>query len=352
MHRQTSSSVPWRRRASTAVAVGAALALLAGCAGSDDAGAGDTAEETTRLSVALGWISNVEYGGFWLADSNGYYAERGLEIDWIPGGPEAPTVEATLAAGTADIGVSASMRSVVEAMADNDFTLIGSVFQENPGCILWLADDPIENADDLSGRRILAQDESTVTALFEVNGLEHDYEFIPTSFDPGPLVAGDGDAYTAYYVNQPVTMQTAYGLTEGEDFGCTLYSELGLPLYASSIFAPVAAIEADPGVYTAFLEATRLGWEDFLADPDAAAALAVEEYGADLGLDIEQQSIQAQRQVDLIQNALTDEHGLLYMDLALIGGAMTEALESSGTSFVPPAEEMVDLSLLDEINGR
>lgn len=346
-HRTTS---PVRRGLTSVFAIGSLAALLTAC-GPDGGNGSEGDGETTTFSVALEWISNVEYGGFWLAEANGYYEENGIEIDWIPGGPEAPSVQSALAAGSADIGVSAGMRNVVEAMADNEMVILGSVFQENPGCMLWLDDEPVETADDLTGgRTILAQDESTIEALFSINDLEPDYTFVPTSFDPGPLVEGDGDAYTAYYVNQPVTMELDFGLTEGEDYGCTLYSELGLPEYASNIHVMSDLVDSDREALIAFLDATKRGWEDYLEDPEAAAELAVEDYGADLGLDIEQQNLQAQRQVDMIVNDFTDENGILYMDAEVLDGEIAEALEASGLEAVPPAEEMMDLSLLDDID--
>ncbi|MGY4858434.1 ABC transporter substrate-binding protein [Cryobacterium sp. AP23] len=336
-----------RRRAAPTLASAAILALALSSCSAGGAGDDSADPDATTLTVALGWIPNVEYGGFWLADEKGYFADEGLDIEWVAGGSEAPTVESAVAAGTADIGIAASLRSVMEASNDNDFSIIGSVFQENPGCMLSLAADPIETAEDIVGKKILAQDEATIVSILNVNGLPLDYEFVPTSFDPGPLVAGDGVGYTAYYVNQPVTMNTTYGLEEGSDFICTMYSDLGLPLYASTIFAQAAGIDADPDTYEAFLRAAVKGWTDYQDDPESAATLAVDTYGADLGLDIEQQSIQADRQTSLLTSDITDEHGLLYMDADLLGGAMYEALAASGMEDLPAVDDVLDMSLLD-----
>src|ERR671918_2313587 len=76
----------------------------------------DSADSTgaTPLRVALAWIPSVEYGGFWLADSEGYYTDEGLDIEWIPGGPEAPTVEATVAAGGAEVGIESTFGQMMQ----------------------------------------------------------------------------------------------------------------------------------------------------------------------------------------------------------------------------------------------
>jgi len=355
MHRPSASARPRSARArllTASASAAAAALLLAGCSGG-----GAPAEETgdaapaelVPFRVAMSWISNVEYGGFWLAMENGYYEEEGLEVEWLPGGPDAPTAESQVAADAADAGITATMSSAFAAMGDDDLTIIGSVFQDNPGCILWLADDPIETAEDLVGKTILAQSEATVEQLLTLNDIPlEDVTVVPTGFDPAPLVNGDGQAYTAYATNQPITLELSFGLEPGVDFGCTLTGELGAPAYASSIFAKADMLESDRDTYVKFLRASVKGWQDFLADPAAGAELAVNDFGADLGLDLEQQTLSGEAFAELMESPATEEHGLLYMDLQRLQDEMYPALEASGITGMPPADEAVDLSLLDE----
>ena len=343
------------RRWMLAAGVSAAALVLAGCAADatgPDGADGGVSDAPVPFAVAMSWISNVEYGGFWLADANGYYAEEGLEIEWLAGGPEAPTAESQVAAGAADVGITAGMSTAFAAMADDDFTVIGSVFQDNPGCYLWLADNPVRTAEDLIGMTVLAQSAVTVEATLIVNDIPLDQvTILPTGFDPAPLVNGDGDVYTAYITNQPITMELSFGLERGTDFDCTLTGDLGLPMFASSIFAMGDRIEQDRELYLKFLRASIRGWEDFLADPAAGAELAVNEFGADLGLDLEQQILSGEAFAALMESVATDANGLLYMDLERLVNEMYPALEASGVTDLPSVDQAVDLSLLDEINA-
>ncbi|GAA2248749.1 ABC transporter substrate-binding protein [Herbiconiux moechotypicola] len=352
MHR---SPTPHRSRR-RALAAGASLAagalLLAGCStgASSTESTESAAGETVPFKVAMSWISNVEYGGFWLAAANGYYEDEGLEVEWLPGGPDAPTAESQVAADAADAGITAGMSSAFAAMADDELAVIGSVFQDNPGCFLWLADDPIETPEDLIGKRILAQSEATVEQVLTLNDIPLDQvTIIPTGFDPAPLVNGDGDVYTAYSTNQPITLELSFDLEPGNDFGCTLSGDLGAPAYASSIFAKDTALEENRDLYLKFLRASIKGWEDFLADPASGAELAVNDFGADLGLDLEQQTLSGEAFAELMESPTTDEHGLLYMDVDRVETEMYPAMEASGITDLPPVADAVDLSLLDEI---
>jgi ABC-type nitrate/sulfonate/bicarbonate transport system substrate-binding protein len=356
MVRRTSSSRTRRiRTLSAGASVTAAALLLAGCSASSsgaeptDAASGDL----VPFKVAMSWISNVEYGGFWQAAANGYYEDEGLDVEWLPGGPDAPTAESQVAADAADAGITAGMSSAFAAMADDDFSIIGSVFQDNPGCFLWLAGNPIKTADDLVGKTILAQSEATVEQVLTLNDIPLDaVTILPTGFDPAPLVNGDGDVYTAYATNQPITMELTFDLKPDVDFGCTLTGDLGAPSYASSIFAKGEKIDADRDAYLKFLRASVHGWEDFLADPATGAELAVNDFGADLGLDLEQQTLSGEAFAKLMESDATAANGLLYIDLDRLENEMYPALEASGITDLPPVDQAVDLSLLDEINAE
>ena len=91
----------------------------------------------------MGWIKNVEYGGSWLALENGFYAAEGIEPTYLQGGPNAPASPVAIAAGDAQIGVSASMMALLDAINEgNDFVVFGTQYQVSPGAVLSMADKP------------------------------------------------------------------------------------------------------------------------------------------------------------------------------------------------------------------
>ena len=334
--------------------VGAALAgvsalTLAGCAGSTDqaAGAGSGDAELTTIRVSLGWITNVEWAGFWIADQNGYFAEEGLDIEWIGGGPNAPTTMASVAAGDADLGIQPSAQGWLQSFADgNDWTAIGSLFQDSPASLVSLASDPVHTAEDMKGKTVLGQEGGQIDydAIFALAGLEPDYEFIPVGFDPAPLVEEQGVAYTAYSTNQPIMLETTYGMS-ADDFVVTMYSDLGLPLYGNVIYGDSAYIEDNGDLMEGFLRASLRGWEENGEDPSVGAQLAVDVFGADLGLDIEQQTRENELQQPLVVGSYGDP--LFWMDTELMTDLMYPGLEAAGYSDLPAPEDYVDMSYLE-----
>lgn len=368
----------WNRRrllSTGATGLGVLLGgrLLIACGGDDDdAGAATTtggtsgattatmapgtttagsAPATAQVSIGMGWIKNVEYAGSWLALENGYYADQGIEPEYLQGGPNAPASPVAVASGDAQIGVAAGMLALLDAINEgNDFVVFGTQYQVSPGAVLSLASKPVKTPADLVGIKFLGQEgvDVTIDAVLDIAGLPHDYEFIVAGFTPDPLIEGQGDAYSCFLVNQPITLETQ-GLKEGTDFIVTPWSDLGFPSYANLFFADRSYVEANRDAVVRYMRATIMGWEQNTVDPAIGAKLAVENYGADLGLDITQQTRQNELQIPLMESELTASSGLFRIDPEQWDGPMKAAYLASGRETMPALADVVDLTILDDV---
>ncbi len=128
------------------------------------------------------------------------------------------------------------------------------------------------------------------------------------------------------------------------------FADNGLPFVAESIITTEQMIAEKPDLVKAFLEAEILGWQDYLRDPEEGARLAVEEYGADLDLDIEKEVEQANVQSDLIVTEDVEANGLLTITDELIEQNLA-TLAAAGIDLTD-ADDLFDLSLLDELLRR
>ena len=181
-------------------------------------------------------------------------------------------------------------------------------------------------------------------AVFALAGLEPDYEFLPVGFDIAPLVDGQGVAYTAYATNQPIALEAEYGLAP-DDYVVTMYSDLGLPLYGNIIYGDAAYVEEHAELMEGFLRASVRGWQENGADPAVGAQLAVDVYGADLGLDLEQQTRENMLQQELVVGEYGDP--LLWMDADLMSELMYPGLTAAGYAGLPSPDTYIDMSYLE-----
>ena len=331
--------------------------LLSACGGDSDAssssGSGDG--RSTTVKVALGWIKNVEFAGFWLADQKGYYADENLTVEFQAGGPNTPDPTQSVSAGSADLGVHANMQTLLQAIPKgNDFSLLGAVFQTSPGGLLSLASDPVREPKDLLGAKVLGQQgtQPLIDAILTGAGLKKSYDFTPVGYDVSPLVQKQGKAYTCFLTNQPITLETKYRMKKGKDFEVVTYSDLGLPSYSSIVFCKRTMLTGKADVLERFMRATIRGWQDNAKDPEQAAKLAVTKYGVDLGLELKQQVRENELQIPFTQSALTKNKGLLRIDESLLGGDMYDGLKAAGVKKLPDAAKIVDQSVLDAVFGK
>ncbi|WP_052666019.1 ABC transporter substrate-binding protein [Nitriliruptor alkaliphilus] len=362
------------RRWTTRWAIGIALVMAAtACAGTPDGRSGPTtAPESTAaspastpedeasatpddLTVSLGWIKNVEFAGMWLGLDRGYYADNGIDLTVLPGGPQGSEPVVSVLSGESQIGIQSALGSVMEAISqDNDLVIFGAMFQDGVAGVVSLADNPIRTPEDLVGIRFLGQEgiDTFIDAVFELNGLDGTYEFIPAGFSPQPLVDGDGEAYSAFLTNQPITLEVDYGMVSGQDYFTVTWGELGLPAYADLFFATREWLDANRDLAVRFMRATLRGWEENATDPEAAARLAVEKYGVDLGLDLAQQIRQNELQTDLMVSDATKDHGLLWVDTEWVVGPVAEGLRAAGFSVPDDIASHIDMSILTEAAGE
>ncbi|GHH76895.1 hypothetical protein GCM10018793_23760 [Streptomyces sulfonofaciens] len=357
--RQTESSPAWSRRrllraagATGAAALGAPL--LAAC--SDSTGAAKGSPSTDHVRVALGWLKDVGFAGFFIADSAGYYAKENLTVEFEAGGPNTPDSTSLLANGQADIGVHANMQVLLQAIAKgNDFVTIGSGFQTNPGGLLSLASDPVREPRDLVGAKILAQQGSKpqVNALFKLAGLKPDYQFIPIGFDVEALVEKQGKVMTCYVTSEPIALESKYKMKKDKDYVAVTYESLGMPAYATIVYCKRSFLRQRRDVMERFMRATLRGWQENAKDPARAAHLVVEKYGADTGLELNREIRENQIQIPFMQSALTREKGMFRMDAKRLGGPMYAGLRAAGVKDLPDADRIVDNSVLDAVyHGR
>lgn len=325
--------------------LGAAGFVLSACGGGSSAPA--AAEGGFgEISMQLSWIKNIEFGGEYMADSKGYYTEAGFDAVELVSGP-VDSADALVLAGNVTVGISApdaTARFITEQGAP--LKIIGNTFQKNPFCILSIEEgNPIRTPADLVGKRIGIQagtNQQIFAGLLAANAIDPaSLEQVVVQYEPTPLTEKTVDGFMSFLTNEPFLVQ-ADGFTP-----VTLaFADNGLPLTSESFVVLQETIDGQRDMLKAFLTAEIRGWNDAVADPAAAAALAVETYGADLGLDLPGQTEQAIAQNELIVSADTEANGLFTATDTAVADVIG-ALAAIGITIT--AEELFDFSLLDEV---
>ena len=337
-------------------------ALLAACGSDDeestpattgvtDASAATAAPTTGGAPASLGlvrtafnWTVDVEWSAWYLADSQGLFAERGVDVEFSHGGPNTPAVAQVLAAGDADVGVASDELQLIKANAAGaDFVILGAMYQRSPSGFCWLAETEIAAASDLVGKRLglTTGDEIRVDALFKVNDIEPEYETVPMSFDPQPLIDGDADAITCYVTNQPIQLAL-----RGIDAKSAPFSDFGLKAFGDVLFASKAYVEANRDLLVAYFAGLIAGVKANVADPMAVIALLTDVYGKDVEIDAEYSEAGNPAYIALLDSDFTAANGYLSIDPVYLETEVYASYTAAGETDLPPVSELLDATVI------
>jgi len=347
----SSTSRPSRRDFLRLGGLGAAGIALAACGGGSSgsapaAGASAAPASFGDLSMQLSWIKNIEFGGEYMADSKGYYTQAGFsKVDLVTGPVD--SADALVVAGNVTVGVSApdaTARFITEQGAP--LKIIGATFQKNPFCILSIEQGkPIRTLADLAGKTVGIQagtNQQIFAGFLKANGIDPaSVKQVVVQYEPTPLTEKKVDGFMAFLTNEPFLVKQ-----QGFTPVTLAFADNGLPLASETLVVLQDTIDKDRDKLKAFLKAEIQGWNDAVADPAAAAKLAVETYGKDLKLDLAGQTEQAKAQNELVSTAETKTNGLFTISDAAVA-ANLKSLGSMGITVT--ADQLFDLSLVKEV---
>lgn len=328
---------------------GTSGATAATTAGTSAATAGGSAPALGTVRTAFNWVPDVEWSAWYLADSNGAFAERGVTAEFVHGGPNTPAVAQVLAAGDADVGVASDELQLIQANAEGaDFVILGAMYQRSPNGLVWLATTEISTVEDLVGKRIglTTGDEIRVNALFAVNGLEPDYETVQMSFDPQPLIDGDADVITCYVTNQPIQFQL-----EGIEAESKTNSDFGLKAFGDVLFASKAWVADHRDLLVAYFAGLLAGVEANVADPTAVLPLLTDVYGRDAEIDLVYSEAGNPAYIALLDSDYTVANGRLQIDPAYLETEVYASYEAAGETDLPPVAELLDATVMADAHN-
>jgi putative hydroxymethylpyrimidine transport system substrate-binding protein len=270
------------------------VVLLAGCGESTDPGMAKNATgasaraelppapkcpgRSKQIRVMLDGHVGPENVGVLMAARRGYFGDAGLRVR--VGSPAKPGQSApSVAAGTADLGVTQQPQVLLERDEGVPLIGLGSVVSQPTEAMIWLRSSGIHRIADLKGKTIAIPgvpfQRSFLEKVLTHAGLGLDdvklervgYHLVPM------LLSGKADAAFGGSWN----LDGAVLRTHGEHPVIVKAQDLGIPGYDEAVlFAPYECVYEHSGLYRDFLAAVRRGTAAALKSPDGAAR-AIEE---------------------------------------------------------------------------
>ncbi len=203
-----------------------------------------TVSAMEKMTVLLDWFVNPDHAPLFVALENGYFSDRGLDVELIaPSNPNDPPK--LVAAGKADLAVSYQHQHQIQVDQGLPLVRIATLIATPLNSLVVLADSDILSIGDLKGKTIGYSVGGFETVLLktmlETAALNiEDVELINVNFSLSPsLFAGKTDAvigaFRNFELNQMDIENRPGRAFFVEEFGIPAYDELIMVAHRDSI---------------------------------------------------------------------------------------------------------------------
>ncbi len=248
---------------------------------------------TAGESMRLEWVIQGQFAGPLVALEKGYYKEAGIDMELNPAGPDLkPAI--TVAQGTDSFGIG-HPNQVISARA-NGAPLVTVLQLGHKSASVYVARKTtgITSINDMKGHSVglwFGGDEHEFLAMLRAAGIDQkDVTIINQGFDIIAWLNGDYEVMQATIYNE-LQQVYAQGIKK-EDLVFLDPAASGVAMVNTGIFASEDTIKNRPEAVQAMVNATLRGWQEALADPQAAAEIVVK-HNSELKVDEQVNQIKA-----------------------------------------------------------
>ncbi len=277
----------------------------------------------TPVTFGTNWLPQAEHGGFYQSVADGTYAECGLDVTIVSGGPQVNN-RALMMADRIQFHMGGDLLQAFNAVAENiPVVAVMATFQKHPQVIISHPGEA-DSWEELKDLTLLIGDNG-FTSYYQWMIAAHGFtveQREPYTFNPAPFLADKRKGMQGFLSSEPYAIQSEAGFMPN----VFLIADAGYSTYATTVEVMQSTIDNRPEVVECFVNGSILGWYNYLYGDNAAANAMILEANPDMTQDKIDFAISM-----MIENGIVDSGDALEMGV----GAMTEAaVEEFYTSMV------------------
>ncbi|MBK7473101.1 MAG: ABC transporter substrate-binding protein [Betaproteobacteria bacterium] len=233
--------------------------------------------DLTPASLRLKWLPQAQFMGYYVAKAKGYYANEGIDLSIVPGGPNI-IAENMVASGNNTFGHGGGMTSLLQSREKGlPIVGIGMLFQETPYRLVALEKSGIKKFTDIKGKTVstwFTGPQFMVQAMIKASGLSlSDVKIEAQANSMEPFIDGKVDMAIVTTYNEALILKRR-NVIPSVVFNP---AEMGVNLANESIIVNEKTIKENPKLVQGFLRASLMGWAYALKNQDEAIAILLKE---------------------------------------------------------------------------
>ncbi len=254
--------------------IGAAALLLA--AGS--------AQAADKLALQLKWVTQAQFGGYYVAKDKGFYEEAGLDVEIKPGGPDIAPPQ-VIAGGGADVIVEWMPAALASREKGVPLVNIAQIFKKSGMMLTCREDTGIKDPKaDLPGRTLgvwfYGNEYPFLSWMahlgISTTGGKDGVTVVKQGFNVDPLLQKQADCISTMTYNE--YWQVVDAGIPPDDLVVFKYEDQGVATLEDGLYVLEKSL-ADPAMVEKlgrFLKASVRGWQYAQEHPDEAAEIVLE----------------------------------------------------------------------------
>jgi NitT/TauT family transport system substrate-binding protein len=273
------------------------------------------ADDLVKVSFGTNWLAEAEHGGFYQAVADGTYKKYGLDVTIVQGGPQAANQQ-LLIAGKIDFYMGGTLGAFDRVHEGIPVIDVAAMFQKDPQVLMAHPDSPYKTFADLATAPVIFMSKDVYAVQFSWMKAAfpgfNDAQFKPYNFNPAPFIADPKSVQQGYITSEPFAVRQAAGW-DPKNF---LFADAGYSDYSTTIETQTSMVEQHPDVVQKFVDASIIGWYNYLYGDNKAANDLIKKDNPDM----------TDEQIAFSIQALKDNGILTSGDAATKGiGCMTDA---------------------------
>jgi len=264
--------------------------------------AADAGAALTPLKLALDWVPEPEFGGFYAGRESGAYARHGIQVEIQGGGAGVPVLQ-MVATGRADFGTVGADELLTARTRGANVVALFATFQTSPQGIMVHASRKLQKLEDAFHSGTLGLETGLAYAAFLKRKFPWEgVKIVPYDGGVAHFLADPTFGQQCYVTSEPIAARQ-----KGGDPQVFLIADAGFNPYTTVVITRREFLQKNPELAKQFVAATSEGWREYLDHPEKTNALLAKLNPA---LDAATLAAAAQAQKPLIETGETKQSGL------------------------------------------
>ena len=241
------------------------------------------AQDLDEVTLQLKWVTQAQFGGYYVAKEQGFYEEEGLDVTILPGGPDIAPPQ-VIAGGGADVIVEWMPAALAARERGLPLVNIAQPFKSSGMMLTCLEETGVQSPEDFPGRTLgvwfFGNEYPFLSWMAHLgiptDGGEEGVTVLKQGFNVDPLLQKQADCISTMTYNEYGQVLDA-GISEDE-LVTFKYEDQGVATLEDGLWVLEEDLQ-DPEFVdkmVRFVRASMRGWKWAEENPDEAAEIVLE----------------------------------------------------------------------------